>query len=305
MSITKDKNYLISMEAGTGHACQLSVALRKYINLNSIYFFKSEFGLDYIDSEANIGFLLPQEGNILIIVSSQALDAIYNYFGESYFSRFNRVTVILTDSSFMAEHERINAMIAEFEVFATNCKMQYREGFPTKVYYQPFELSVDIVKNKKVTACHSPFATSSKKSKGTETIISTFNEIGVDYDLITGVKWEECIERKSRCDIFVDQIEHVAGDKGIPENWIGGIGKSGLEAMLLNCAVISRMNAKDYDIPAPPIILCDKDNFKEKLIFYINNESERNNIINKQRLWADKYLSPDFCAKRILGYEHM
>ncbi len=293
-------NYLVATEAGTGHACQLAVVLRKYIELESIYIFKSAHKLDFIDSEAKIKGDFPDKGELIIVFSVFAYGVLIQKKGSDYFSNFKRVVIILTDSVYMSDYKKYNIQFSNFDVFANNCKMQYREGLPTKVYYQPFDLDgYNYSKREKLTLGHSPFGSTRKDAKGTEQIGEIFKQSKCDYDIIQGLEWVDCMVRKSKCHIFVDQISHITGAL-LPDDWMGGIGKSGLEAMLLKCLVITRMNKVDYDIPAPPVVLCNEDNIKEILAYYIKNKKERELIIKQQYEWAKKYLNPDFCAKRIL-----
>ena len=295
-------NYLISAEAGAGHSCQLAVALRKYIELESIYITPSAFKLDFIDPSGKVRGEFPDRGDTIIIVSAYAYRVAIERKGQDYFNNFKRVIIILTDSIFMRDSVELNEKFKNFDVFATNCKMQYRVGFPTKVYYQPFDLSAyKHDKNKKLTLGHSPFCNERMHDKGTDQILEIFKRSGCDYDVVSGqTPWADCMVRKSKCHIFVDQISHARGFWNTPDDWMGGIGKSGLEAMLLGCLVITRLNKVDYDIPAPPVVVCNKENIEELLTYYINISSARNSVITQQYQWAEKYLDPDFCAKRIL-----
>ncbi len=294
-------NYLVSAEAGAGHACQLAVALRKYIELESIYILKSAFKLDFIDPTAKIGAVnFPDKGDTIIVVSVFAYDVLIQKKGKHYFNNFKRVIIIVTDGNYTANNKDLNKQWMDFDVFTTNCKIQYREGLPTKVYYQSFDLSAyNYYKYDKLTLCHSPFGSMRMLAKGTDKIIELFKQSGCKYDIISGLSWKECMVRKAKCHIFVDQISHTEGVLR-PVNWKGGIGKSGLEAMLLKCLVLTRFNKVESDIPIPPVVIVDKDNAKEKLTYYIHNKRERELLTQQQYEWAKKYLNPDFCAKRVL-----
>lgn len=288
-------NYLVSAEAGAGHSCELARAIRKYIPLESHYSIKSYYGLDFIDPGIFGAGNFPVKGDTLIIVSVYA----YNIMRKNL-KNFNRVIVIVTDGGFMTESKKYNDEFKPFEVYLTNCKMQYAER--GRVYYQPFDLSrFPKNKNPMLTFCHSPFVGEKTKEKGTDQIIKGFKRLGLNYDLIMGKSWVEAMVRKSRCHIFVDQISSQPGHFKIPPNWKGGVGKSGLEAMNLRCLTLSRGNFKDYDIPKPPIIECDKKNFMTVLSNVRNMSSEqREKLTQQQYEWALKYTNPDFCAKRIL-----
>lgn len=288
-------NYLVSAEAGAGHACELGRALKRLIPLESNYAIKSAYGLDFIN-QGTIGInSFPTKGETLIIVSVYA----YNIM-RANLKNFDRVIIIVTDGGFMSDPRKYNEEFKPFEVFFTNCKMQYAER--GRVYYQPFDLSrFQKVKNQKLTFCHSPFVGEKTKEKGSDQIIKGFKRLGVNFELIMGKPWVEAMVRKSKCHVFVDQISSTAGYFKIPPNWKGGVGKSGLEAMNLRCLTLSRGNFKDYDIPKPPIIECDRKNYMTVLSGVRNMSSDqREKLTQQQYEWALKYTNPDFCAKRIL-----
>jgi hypothetical protein len=138
--------------------------------------------------------------------------------------------------------------------------------------------------------------------KGTQQILWTFKQLKLNYDIIMGRPWKECMIRKAKCHIFVDQISCQPDDIwDLPKDWKGGLGKSGLEAMLLRCLTISRGNFQDYDIPKPPVVECLPETLKDILEVYVKDENKRLNKIKEQYEWAKTYLDPDFCAKRILN----
>lgn len=64
--------------------------------------------------------------------------------------------------------------------------------------------------------------------KGTDEILAALSRLAhkVEVDLIEGVTWRECLERKARCDIFIDQLTL-------------GYGINGLEAMAMAIPVVS------------------------------------------------------------------
>jgi hypothetical protein len=290
-------NYLVSAEAGAGHSCELAQALRKYIPLESHYYIKSAYQLDYIDPTGIIGLdKFPKSGDTLIVVTGFAFNIM-----KANLKNFNRVIVIVTDGIFMTDYVKMNEEFKPFEVFLTNCKMQYTDR--GKVYYQPFDLKR--FENKKygqLTACHSPFVGEKTIEKGSRIIVAAFNNLSLQYDLIMGQKWENAMQRKAKCHIFVDQIDSQPGYWRIPKDWKGGVGKSGLEAMNLKCLTICRGNFKDYDIPKPPIVECTVKTFFDVLKGVVKMTPHERELLTKAQYdWAIKYTNPDFCAKRILN----
>lgn len=97
--------------------------------------------------------------------------------------------------------------------------------------YQPFDLPVSAAKYVTFTVCHSPgkkiMYRKGQYGKGTDTIERAFRRLkrrlGGDYIIVTGLPYSEAIVTKARSHAFVDQI--------MPR--IGGIGKSGLEAIAM------------------------------------------------------------------------
>jgi glycosyltransferase involved in cell wall biosynthesis len=55
----------------------------------------------------------------------------------------------------------------------------------------------------RVLAVHAP---SSRRKKGTESIIAACEEVGVELDIVEGVKHDQAIERFARADVILDQL---------------------------------------------------------------------------------------------------
>jgi len=289
---------LVAEDASSGFACELSNGLRKFVNLTTVWENKSYYSVDYIDPLSKIGLEnLPNESNGIIIVGAGMYKRLQQYLSTS---SHDSITIIITDSWFMHESDFFNDKFKDYNVFATSCKMPFRSGYPTKEYYQPFDLSdIEIVKNRTLTLSHSPFTQSKFLQKGTDYIINATKNY--NFDLITGVSWDESINRKAKSHIFIDQIDYDNPYHKGEIEWDGGIGRSGLEAMLLDCLVISRGKFTGIDIPAPPIVWCDKNSLGDILKHYAYSIEERNKVISLQKEWALKYLNSEYQAKRILN----
>lgn len=65
------------------------------------------------------------------------------------------------------------------------------------------------------TVCHAP---SKRDVKGTERVIEACKRAEVKLDLIEDVSWEECIQRKAKCHLLIDQFELGYGCNAI-EAW--------------------------------------------------------------------------------------
>ena len=154
---------LVCVDAGGGHACGLSLGLRKYCNLTTVWESKNQHGLDHIEPQALFGFRnLPKNGDELIIVSNVTYNRMRRFMGGrklgSFLNQWGKVKLIVTDGLIVLDPDWHNARMEGMEVFATLCKIDFRGDLPTKEYYQPFDLShVEIKKNDKLTIAHSPF----------------------------------------------------------------------------------------------------------------------------------------------------
>jgi len=86
-------------------------------------------------------------------------------------------------------------------------------------------------------------APSSRAKKGTDTIVEAFRGLeGVELDLIEGVGFSECLERRSRAHVVIDQLApHV-----------GGFGTTSVEAMAQGQVVIADIR---HCIPTPHLEL--------------------------------------------------
>ena len=296
---------LVCVDAGGGHACGLAQGLKKHGQLKVVWENRNKHRLDYMTPDAKYGYKhIYPSGDDLIIVScitydhmKEQLDKVFRNILNSY----QRIHVVITDGRYARNPDYYNQEFKGFDVLTTGCKRHFREPLPVKTYYQPFDLSLfSLNKNKDLTISHSPFVKSKYKEKGTLEIIDSTN--GYNLDLITGLSWKACIERKARSHIFVDQIDHYDRDKfkfKSPDYVWPALGKSGIEAMHLGCLVITYGAEQKTEIPSPPVAWCN-GNFKEILDYYIKNERERIEMAMAAREWALKYASYDFAAQNVL-----
>lgn len=74
-----------------------------------------------------------------------------------------------------------------------------------------------------IRIAHAPTA---RAIKGTESILRVINKLSaqfdIEFDLIEGASWKQCLDRKGRCDIFIDQLILGYGNNAI-EAWGMGI----------------------------------------------------------------------------------
>jgi glycosyltransferase involved in cell wall biosynthesis len=81
--------------------------------------------------------------------------------------------------------------------------------------------------NGRVLAVHAP---SNRRKKGTEAVIAACREVGVELDIVEGVKHDEAVERFARADVILDQLN------------AGWYGLFAIESMALAKPVLAFLN---------------------------------------------------------------
>lgn len=249
--------------------------------------------------------LLFQRPDQTIIVGSNAWDWIKSLEKPAENEKpYVKTTVILTDTYYIRNHERLNA---EFEaagvtVFAMPDLFQYRKGLPTLPYYPPFSLEhVKVKKNKHFTICHSPGPKAATNKKGTLDIRKAVQQFkqkypATEYIEITGKSHAECLELKAKAHVFIDQI---VPEGSMPHGYKGGIGKSGVEAMHLQCEVIGNV-AECEIMPPMSINVTDAYPLHQKMEFVYRNKLRSDQEMVDQYFWAKQYTSYQFVANHVL-----
>lgn len=216
------------------------------------------------------------------------------------------ITLIISDSRFFKQKDRINNFLIKnsyIKVLIMPDKIPFlNKQIPYKPYFQHINIPEDteISKYDKLTFSHSPGAKYNSDLKGTKYI----KEVLKDKNLITiyNKTWYECINIKSKSHIFIDQMitdDNIDNKFGFK----GGIGKSGLEAMLLKNVLITSspplITEPHFD--NPPSINIQPKELKNTINYLINNPDKMKEITQKQYEWAKKYTSLDFVKNNILN----
>ena len=168
-----------------------------------------------------------------------------------------RKSVIISDSHYLRETNIIDNIIVRNNV-EVHCMVdlwKFCRHIKKKAYFHPFkDLNIPFVKNLVPTLCHSPYSKHKKQLKGTNNIeraveiIRCENTLNIDF--IVNATWQECLERKAKANFFIDQL--CVGSHLDNKSYRGGIGKSGLEGMLLRCLTFSSGDIIEADIDFPP-----------------------------------------------------
>jgi hypothetical protein len=174
---------------------------------------------------------------------------------------------------------------------------QLHPSIPYRPYFQhiPFNKQLLLKKDPRLTVAHSPGLKRYSNEKATTFIETTLNSYNLD--IIHGFPWHECVKRKSKATFFVDQMCIF---KNL--DYYGGLGKSGLEAMLYGCLTITTGYPPKTEphFPLPPALYIHPSQLRDTIDHYLFCEDERNELISRQQQWAKKYLSVDFVSANIL-----
>ena len=155
--------------------------------------------------------------------------------------------------------------------------------------WREFESTPKKDKSEPIIIGHAP---TNRQAKGSDIIIPVVRELEKDFPiqllLIEKMSYEQALEQKSRCDIFIDQI----GDLGY--------GINSLEALAMEipvCSCLAPGFAEKY--PDHPFIVVDEYNLKEKLIQLIQDKNMRQQVGSVGREWLTKYHDANNIVKRI------
>lgn len=144
-------------------------------------------------------------------------------------------------------------------------------------------------------ACRGPEA---RHFKGTDRIIEVVKELEQRYpvrlDLIEGLSNEECLRRKSRWDIAIDQITDLGG-------W--GYGMNSLESLAMGIPTCTNMNPQcDEFFTGHPFIKVDPDSLPAKLVELIERPDYRRQKGREGPEWVHKRHSLDSVMNEL--YRH-
>ncbi len=153
-----------------------------------------------------------------------------------------------------------------------------------KYIFLPYKMSTFQDKgflNKVLRVGHAPTNRYYKGSKYIIPICEKLHSVGeIYFDLIENVSHETALERKSKCDIFIDQV----GNKG---GW--GYGMNSVEALSMGICTLTEMN-DEYNsfIPDHPFIHITKDTIYQTIQSLITNPKKLLKYKNQAKKWVDK-----------------
>jgi len=230
-----------------------------------------------------------EKSELLVICSPITINTIIRK-TDPNFSKFlknikNKV-IFITGTEYIKNYKKWNKSLDHMNFDRRFCEAEMIKLNPEKNIFlpHPMEYDISIVKNSRITISHAPGLKERPEKKGTPIIISVINRLkqkyDFDYDHIVGVPFNECLKRKSKSHIFIDQIN--------PK--VGGIGKNGYEALSLNCITLSSVNGFN-DIPKkirPPVInVNDENELYNRLDLLLANLKDINNRMNYISKWKE------------------
>lgn len=275
---------LISIDPSFGNCVGLYKALSLRDDVCAVFEQKDEKGF-HEKIPCTFGFKnIPPADKYVVVSSGAFLRA---------FTPKEKTSVILTDSYYLNHHKEFDYLLKGYSVFcmadlSKYCKVDH------KLYYPPFEYDGKIVKNKELTIAHSPYNKIKREQKGTERIEDAVKDMDLNLDIIVDSSWDESILRKSKAHMFIDQI--AMREYG----YIGGMAKSGLEAITVSCLTFTSGEPVDGDIPAPPVEWIDNRTIINRLKSYIDNDSRIDARVKEQSDWSKEYLSYEFQSKYLV-----
>ena len=245
--------------------------------------------------------------------SLRSLNKLMARYGRTELSSWDTNAVIVTDSLYAREYRKLNQFFRDngTDLYVMPDLFPYLEKLTAVPYYPYLGELRKCSKPARLTVAHSPGRKLRSDLKGTSRIVRAMKGMDADLTIIHGQDWESCLRLKSQSHIFIDQIINNKAKPirtHIRKNYKGGIGKSGLEAMLLGSMLITSGDQPTTSpfFPPPPAVWVTPDNFPDILHRYITDAELRDERIRQQREWARCYLSKKFVVnsitRHITGY---
>ena len=146
--------------------------------------------------------------------------------------------------------------------------------------------------NGRVLAVHAP---SNRRKKGTEVVIAACEQVGVELDIVEGVKHDEAVKRFARADVIIDQLN------------AGWYGLFAIESMALAKPVLGFLNddavarTERAFGTAVPVVNVTKETLVTRLREIVDaGADERSRIGAASRAYVERVHDPDKIADRLL-----
>jgi hypothetical protein len=141
-------------------------------------------------------------------------------------------------------------------------------------------------------------AARNRRLKGSDLIEETVKPLSekypIDWVMIENMPHKEALERKSHCDIFIDQITDLGG-------W--GYGASSVESLALGIATVSRINPQVAAfLGEHPFISAAPESLEKALIELIEDVDYRRDCAEKGRRWVIERHGLSSVMNTLYGY---
>lgn len=214
--------------------------------------------------------------------------------------------IVISDGRFLKKNKRVNNILKNnpnVKVLIMPDKIPFLDkSIKYKPYFQHIGIPLDkeIQKYEELTFSHSPGLKYSSNLKGTKFIKRTLHD--QKLIVIRDKKWSDCIKIKEKTHIFIDQMVSASLSKKLL-GFKGGIGKSGLEAMLVKNVLItsSPQLITEPFFENPPSISINPSELRKTIEDFIENPDKIKSISNKQYEWTKKHTSLEFVKNNILN----
>jgi glycosyltransferase involved in cell wall biosynthesis len=146
--------------------------------------------------------------------------------------------------------------------------------------------------NGRVLAVHAP---SNRPKKGTDVVIAACEELGLELDIVEGVKHDEAVRRFARADVIIDQLN------------AGWYGLFAIESMALAKPVLAFLNEDAVEqterafAMRVPVVNVTKETLSARLREIVDaGAGERRRIGEASRAYVERVHDPDKIADRLL-----
>jgi glycosyltransferase involved in cell wall biosynthesis len=145
--------------------------------------------------------------------------------------------------------------------------------------------------NERVRVVHAP---SDRRKKGTADVIEACERLGVELDIVEGIRHDEALERYARGDIVVDQLH------------AGWYGLFAIECMALGRPVLAFLNddavarTEQAFGTKVPVVSVTKETLADRLRALVDSREERLRVGAESRAYVELVHDPDRVAERLL-----
>jgi len=240
--------------------------------------------------KTNINFWLnkcKEKDNALFICSPTTIQSLIKKFGKevicNYFSNIRKKIIFITGTEYLRNYKKWNIFLYKYNFHYKFAEAEMVSLSSSNIFLcHPMEYLIPEKENI-ITISHAPGLVERPEKKGTPIILSTIDKLKCKFDFnyehIVGVDFKECLYRKGKSHIFIDQINPS----------VGGIGKNGYEGLALGCVTLSSVNSfkklKEIDCIPPVINVNTEDDLFNELFKLLSDQKLLKEKLKESRVW--------------------